>query len=232
MKELHDPWDAPGAACFSQRKYVRWGENVDATNYAGQPGSGSDVDRRRCRTRRYNQAADGTVGRPRAAAEVPGDSALRSGQPGSAGSPCGVGQPGQAPVHRPDAGEQRRRADRDHDHGGDPRPGRRHAVEQLRRSDRTGGGGRREGRRQGRDLGLADPVRQGRDPLRCPGGLQRYRRRHGRHGAQHSRRFGKVRSAVGNARRGESKRLDRGNERRLESAEIRQPRGRGHGLWR
>ena len=49
------------------------------------------------------------------AAQVPGHPGLRPGQPGRPGSRNGTAEPERAGVPRPDAGEQRRRPDRDRD---------------------------------------------------------------------------------------------------------------------
>ena len=74
-----------------------------------------------------------------------------------------------------------------------------------------GRAGRGRGRRPRRDVGLADPVGRGREPVRRPGRLRRDRPGDGRHGARHPRRRRRpVGDPVGVARRRQPERLDRG----------------------
>ena len=118
-----------------------------------------------------------------AAAQVPRHPGVRPGARGRAGSPCRTGKPRRVAVPRPDAGKQRRRPDRDHDH--------RHHPGARRRSCCSNNAGdqivpaataAQEAGHPRRHLEFADPVRRRRERVRRPGRFRLDRRRDGRHG--------------------------------------------------
>ena len=96
-------------------------------------------------------------------------------------------------------------------------PGRRrhHDLQQRRRPDRPGHAGGRRRRHHRRELGLADPVRRRREPLRGPGRLRRDRQGDGRHGHRDPRGRGRRdRHPVGIAGCRQPERVDRVASRR------------------
>ena len=181
-------------------------------------------ERQRSRRRRDHGDA-GRVGQDAAAAEVHGRGGVRPGQRGRAGSARRAPEPGRAVLHRPRPGVERPgrpgRVRHERAHAGLQRAD---DLEQLGRPDRARGEGRGGWRDQGRDLGLADPLRRGREPVRRPGRLRRDRRGHGRHGPRDPRRGRRrVRRPVGDAGCGQPERVDRLARGDPQGSEVRQP---------